>query len=72
MIKVFILTAKLSAGFTMMPYSTEVACYDAMVTLPLAVVRSAECYPIEMIASSGSRLAPEMAPLPPRKPGRNA
>ena len=72
MITVFILTAKMAAGFTMMPHSTEAACLAALASLPPAVVMSAECYPIEMIAPSGSRLAPEMAPLPAPKPGQAA
>jgi hypothetical protein len=68
MITVFILTAHLSGGFTMMPFASETACNDAIDALPLAVIAEAECYQIEMIAR-GSRLAPEMAPVPIRKPG---
>ena len=73
MIEVFILTAKMMVGgFTMMPHSTEAACRDALAALPPSIVQSGECYPIEMIAHSGSRYAPELAPLPPRKPGQAA
>ncbi len=71
MTTLYILTAQLFVGgFTMMPMSTEAECLDALAGLPPAVVQSGECYPIEMIAHSGSRLAPEMAPLPPPKPKR--
>ncbi len=71
MIQVFILTAQLSGGFTMMPHATEALCYAAMDGLA-AVARSAECYSIEMLAPSGSVYAPEMAPIPAPKPGRSA
>ncbi len=70
MIKVFILSAQLAGGFTMIPFSDEIACNDAIDALPPSIVTEAECYPVEMIQQSGSRLAPEMAPLPPHKPGQ--
>ena len=72
MIEVFILTAQLSGGFTMLPMADEAACRAALAGLSPIVASEAECYPIEMLAPSGSRYAPEMAPMPPRKPGRAA
>jgi len=69
MVTVFILTAQLANGFTMMPMVDETACNDALAALPPAIIESAECYPIEMIVR-GSRYAPEMSPLPAPKPGR--
>ena len=72
MIKVFILTAQLSSGFTMMPLGSLDACQTAMAGLPLDIVANAECYPIEMMARSSSLYAPEMSPVPKPKPGRNA
>ena len=72
MIKVWILTAQMIGGFTMLPFPDEAACRAAMVTLSAAVITSAECYEIEMIQPSGSMYAPEMAPMPARKPGRSA
>ena len=70
MIPVYILTAHLAGGFSMMPFDTESACQAALESL--AIVTEAECYPIEMIIPSGSRFAPSLAPLPPRKPERSA
>ncbi len=67
MIEVFILSAQLAGGFTMIPFSDEINCLIALAALPTAIVTEAECYPIEMIAH-GSVYAPEMAPLAPRKP----
>ena len=72
MLKVFILRVQLSNGFTMMPLGSLDACEAALDGLPLALVADAECYPIEMIVTSGSKYAPERAPLPKPKPGRNA
>ena len=69
MIEVFILSAQLAGGFTMIPFSDETACNDAIHALPPTIVTEAECYEIEMIAH-GSVYAPEMAPLAPRKPGQ--
>ena len=71
MITVFILTAQLFNGFTMMPHATEAACNITMNNLA-AVVHSAECHQIEMIMPDGSIYAPILSPLPPRKPGRSA
>ncbi len=70
MLKVFILSAQISGGFAMMPIGTEIDCLIALAALPTAIVTEAECYEIEMIQHSGSRLAPEMAPKPPLKPGQ--
>ncbi len=75
MIEIYILIAKMFVGgFATMPQVNLEACETAMNGLPLAIVQSAECYPIEMIAHSGSRYAPEMAPrpVPKPKPGRSA
>ena len=73
MIQVFILTAQMVVGgFTMMTLDSEAACLDALASLPPAVVKQGECYQIEMIAHSGSRYAPVMAPLPVPKPGMRA
>ncbi len=72
MIAAYILTAQMVGGFAMMPFAPEYACQAAMAGLPPSIAAKAECYPIEMLAPSGSRLAPELAPLPPRKPGRLA
>ncbi len=69
MITVFILTVQMVGGFSMMPFDSQDACRAAMARLPPAM---AECFEIEMIAPGGSRLAPELAPLPPRKPGQSA
>jgi len=68
MLNIWILTAQLNGGFSMMPIGTEIDCLIALASLPPAIVTEAECYPVEMIKQSGSRLAPEMAPLPVRKP----
>ncbi len=73
MIQVFILISQMTGGgFAMMPFASQDACQAAMAGLPPAIVAEAECVQIEMIAPSGSRLAPELAPFPPRKPGRSA
>lgn len=72
MIAVWILTAQMSGGFAMVPIGTEADCMATIAALPPAIVTEAECYQIEMILPPGSRLAPEMAPLPPRRPGRSA
>ncbi len=72
MIKVFILTAHLANGFSMIPFPDEGSCLRAAASLPIQIVNRTECYPMEMIIASGSRYAPEMSPLPPRKPGRDA
>lgn len=72
MLKVWILAAMFNGDFAMTPFSDEAACRAAIDGLPVAIVTDAECYPVEMMKLSGSRLAPEMAPLPPRKPGQDA
>ncbi len=72
MINVFILTVQMALGFSMMPYNSLDACQAAMAGLAPAIAVEAECYQIEMIAPSGSRYAPELSPLPPRKPGQEA
>ncbi len=73
MITVFILAAQMvGGGFSMLPYDSQDACRAAMAGLPPAIVAEAECFGIEMIAPGGSRLAPEKAPLPPRKLGQSA
>ena len=71
MIKIFILTAQMVGGWAMMPMPTEAACLTALAVLHPSIVKSAECYPIEVIAA-GSRYAPELAPLPAPKPGKRA
>jgi len=69
MIKVFILTAHLTGGFSMMPFDSEASCQAAMDLLPSTIVAEAECYPIEMLEPS-NLFAPEMAPIPKPKPKR--
>lgn len=71
MIAIYILTAQMAGGFTLMPYATEALCYAAMDGLAV-VVKSAECYQAEMIIPDGSIYAPIKSPIPPRKPGRSA
>ena len=66
MIAVWILTAHLAGGLAIMPLATEADCRAALEALPAAIVQNSECTRIEMIAPS-SPLAPEMAPIPPRK-----
>ncbi len=71
MIKVFILTAHLAGGFSMMPFDSKADCETAMNMLPLTIVAGAECYSIEMLEPSNP-FAPEMAPMPKSKGGRRA
>ena len=66
MIAVWILTAQLAGGFTMIPLTSEADCLAALAALPAAIVQNSECTRIEMIAPS-SPLAPELSPIPPRK-----
>ena len=72
MIAIFVLVAQIAGGdIAMMPFGSPVACRAAMVGLSPAIVASAECVEIEMIAPA-SVYAPELAPLPVPKPGRVA
>ena len=66
MTEVFILTAHLVGGFTMMPLATEADCRAALAALPAPIATDGECTRIE-VAIPSSPLAPEMAPIPPRK-----
>ena len=69
--EVFILTAHLVGGFSMMPFDSEADCRTAMNILPPTIVARAECYPIKMLEPS-SLFAPEMAPMPKPKEGTRA
>lgn len=70
MIKIFILSALFPGGFAMMPFDTPAACDAAMAAL-IVTASQAECTEIEGLAAD-SAYAPEMAPLPPPKPGAKA
>ena len=64
---VWILTAQLAGGdFALMPQATEADCRAALEALPPAIAWDGECTRIE-VAIPSSPLAPEMAPIPPRK-----
>ncbi len=72
MIALFVLIAQMTGGgFSMMPFDSQDACRAAMAGLPPAIVAEAECVQIEMLAPA-SVYAPEMAPVPKRKPGQAA
>ena len=72
MIAVFVLVAQIVGGdIAMMPFGSTVACEAAMVGLQPTSVANAQCVEIEMLAPA-SVYAPEMAPLPKRKPGMRA
>ena len=66
MLKVYLLIATYNSDFAMIPFANEAACKRAITELSL-LVTEAECYPVEMLLPRISD-APEMAPLPPRKP----
>ncbi len=71
MIEVFILTAHLAGGFSMLPFDSEAACEAARDRLPPTIVARAECYPIKMLEPSNP-FAPEMAPMPKPRGGVRA
>ena len=60
-------SATTSGGIAIMPFATEADCLAALKTLPPAIAWDGKCNRIE-VAIPSSPLAPEMAPLPPRKP----
>lgn len=65
---VYILTAQLIGGFTMMPLVSEGDCLAALAALPAEITQDGECHEIDMVIPS-SIYAPEMAPMPIAKPG---
>ena len=67
MTAIWILTAHLIGGFAMIPLATEADCRAALAALPAPIARDGECTRIEVLAPA-SPFAPEMSPLPPRKP----
>ena len=71
MFKTIVLTIYFTNGFAQVPMVSLGACLDVMVGLPPALIVNAECVSFEMIATPGSVYAPERAPLPKPKPGRN-
>ncbi len=66
MIKVWVLSAILGNGFGMMPMVSENACYILMQNLH-SIVTKPSCDEIELFVE-GSKPAPEMAPMPKKKP----
>ena len=66
MTAIWILTAHLVGGIAIMPQATEADCRAALEALPPAIAWDGECNRIE-VAIPSSPLAPERAPLPPRK-----
>ncbi len=72
MIKVWVLVAIFGANFSITPFTDEAACRSAIDGLAIAVVDYADCAPANMMIRSGSRYAPERAPLAPHKAGRLA
>ncbi len=70
MINVAILVAMLPGSILMVQFPSMDACQAVMAGLPPVIAAEAECLEIEVIAPGGSRLAPELSPLPPRKAGQ--
>ena len=70
MVKVWILVTMFGGDWSMTPYTTLAECDDAIGGLSVALVTEAKCEPVDILKPSGI-YAPEMAPLPPRKPGDN-
>ena len=66
MIKVWVLSAMMGNGFSIMPMVSEDACYLLMKNLHYVATKPS-CEEIELFAA-GSKLAPEMAPKPKNKP----
>jgi len=71
MIKVWMLVVIFGGGWSTTPYSTYAGCTTAASGLSPVVVSEAYCSQIEMLPASDS-YAPEIAPLPTRKPGESA
>lgn len=70
MTKVWFLVAMFGGDWSMTPYTTLALCNDAIGGLSIVLVTEAKCTPAEIIKPSNI-YAPEMAPMPPRKPGDN-
>ena len=63
---VWVLIAHLTGGIAIMPFATEADGRAALAALPPAIAWDGKCNRIE-VAIPSSPLAPERAPLPPRK-----
>lgn len=66
MLKVWVLSAIMGNGFSMMPVVDETACYTLMKNLHSTVTKP-ECSYINLFIES-SIYAPEIAPIPKEKP----
>ena len=68
MIAVWILTAQINGGFAMVPMSSEAACVAAISGLS-QIVDAAECFEAVVLPPHPPGPAPEIAPIPPKRPG---
>jgi len=67
MTTIWLLTTHMIDGLSMIPLATEADCRAAPAALPAPIASDGECTRIEVLAPA-SPFAPEVSPLPPRKP----
>ena len=70
MTKIFMLVAMFNGDWTMTPFTTEVACRQAIDGLTISIVTEADCFPMEMAMAQKDTtgLAPMDSPRPVSKP----